>query len=224
MGLELKWLRTLLESVISGSEVQVDIVTLPAANLGQKAMAASVSVVPASDIADATYVGDIKFGEAVIAGENHIGQVGVDGTEIVLIPTITAGAYTSGDALGGLLTFANAARISGGRGVVTKVVIVDDDNELQPIDLVLFNQTFTATGDNDAFAPSEADLENCIGHISIAATDYASFSANAEATKRNVGFDYKLAATSLFGQMVIRDTGGYAATDDLTVKITVILD
>lgn len=42
----------------------VDIVTLPAANLGQQAMAASVSIVPASNITDATYIGDIKFGEA----------------------------------------------------------------------------------------------------------------------------------------------------------------
>ena len=143
---------------------------------------------------------------------------------IALTPTITAGAYTAGDALGGLLTFGGAAAVAAGRGTITKVVIVDDDNELQPIDLVLFNQTFTPTADNDPFAPSEADLENCIGHISIAATDYASFSANAVATKRNVGFDYTVNGTSLFGQMVIRDVGGYAATDDLTVKITVILD
>ena len=143
---------------------------------------------------------------------------------IFITPAITAGAYTSGDALGGLLNFASAAAVAGGRGTITKVVIVDDDNKLQPIDLVLFNQTFTATADNAPFAPSEADLENCIGHISIAATDYASFNANAVATKRNVGFDYTLTGTSLFGQMVIRDVGGYAAVDDLTIKITVILD
>ncbi len=194
---------------------------MPAA-LGMGTMAQSLPVVLPSNTTDGTYIGDIKFGEAIIAGENHIGQVGVDGLDIVLIPTITAGAYTSGDALGGLLTFPNAARVSGGRGTITKVVVVDDANKLQPIDIVFFDQTFTAISDNDAFAPSEADLENCLGHISIAATDYASFSANAEATKRNVGFDYKLDGTSLFGQAVIRDTGGYNATDDLTVKITVV--
>lgn len=42
--------------------VKVD--TLPAANLGQRAMAASLSIVPANNITDATYIGDIKFGEA----------------------------------------------------------------------------------------------------------------------------------------------------------------
>lgn len=53
----------------------VDIVTLPAGNLGQQAMAASLSVVPASDVTDATYIGDIKFGEALPAGSNAIGKL-----------------------------------------------------------------------------------------------------------------------------------------------------
>lgn len=53
----------------------VDIVTLPAGNLGQKAMAASLSIVPASDVADTTYIGDIKFGEAIPAGTAIIGAV-----------------------------------------------------------------------------------------------------------------------------------------------------
>jgi len=41
----------------------VDLLTLPAGNLGQQNMAESLSVVPADDITDATYIGDIKFGE-----------------------------------------------------------------------------------------------------------------------------------------------------------------
>jgi hypothetical protein len=53
----------------------VDIVTLPSGNLGMQAMAASLSVVPASDITDGTYIGDIKFGEALPAGSNAIGKL-----------------------------------------------------------------------------------------------------------------------------------------------------
>jgi len=53
----------------------VDVASLPAANLGQKAMAASLSVTPASDVTDATYIGDIKFGEALPAGTNAIGKL-----------------------------------------------------------------------------------------------------------------------------------------------------
>jgi hypothetical protein len=38
--------------------------TIPAGNLGQQHKAASLSIAPADDITDATYIGDIKFGEA----------------------------------------------------------------------------------------------------------------------------------------------------------------
>jgi len=53
----------------------VDIVTLPAGNLGQQAITASLSVVPANNITDTTYIGDIKFGESLPAGTNNIGDV-----------------------------------------------------------------------------------------------------------------------------------------------------
>ena len=152
--------------------------------------------------------------------------VNVAGRQITIVqtPTITAGAYTAGDALGGLLEFAGAAVVAGGSGIIAKVVIIDDDQEDQPIDLVFFDRTFTATADNAPFDPTDVDMQNCIGVVSIAATDYADFADNGVATKRNVGFPFVLNGTSLFGQMRIGDVGGYAATDDLTVKITIFMD
>lgn len=78
----------------------VDIVTLPAGNLGQQTMAASLSVVPASNITDATYIGDIKFGEALPAGTNAIGKLaansGVDIGDVDVL-SIAAGANLIGD-------------------------------------------------------------------------------------------------------------------------------
>lgn len=146
-----------------------------------------------------------------------------DVVDIVLTPTISAAAiYAAGDALGGRLDFANAVSEAGGTGIVTKVVIVDDDQELAPIGIVFFNQAFAATADNAPFDPSDADLQNCIGHITIAQTDYANFNDNAVATKRDVGFEFVLAAgTMLYAQMVVRATPTYAAVDDLTVKLTI---
>lgn len=58
----------------------VDIVSLPSGNLGMQLMASSLSVVPASNITDATYIGDIKFGEALPTGSNVIGAVTQSGT------------------------------------------------------------------------------------------------------------------------------------------------
>jgi hypothetical protein len=147
--------------------------------------------------------------------------------EIVLTPTISAAAiYAAGDAIGGQLVFAAAGALWGEGGEITKVVIVDDDREMAPIDLVLFDRTFTATADNAPFDPSDADLENCIGYIDVAATDYGAFVDNAVAAKASglrMPFDFKLpaGAVALYGQMVVRGTPTYTAIGDLTIKITV---
>jgi len=72
---------TLLTPLVdSDGHTQIDVLALPAGNLGMRAMAASLSVVPANDITDGTYIGDIKFGEAMPAGTALIGKVGIDQT------------------------------------------------------------------------------------------------------------------------------------------------
>lgn len=58
----------------------VDIKEFPAGNLGQRLKAASLSVAPATDIVDATYIGDVKFGEELPAGTQLVGKVGIDQT------------------------------------------------------------------------------------------------------------------------------------------------
>lgn len=45
----------------------VDVLSLPAGNLGQRAMSASLSIVPANDITDGTYVGTVKVASSGIA-------------------------------------------------------------------------------------------------------------------------------------------------------------
>ncbi len=169
---------------------------------------------------------NMQIGDADVSPTNPVDVTTEDPIVIAQTPTITAGLYAAGDALGGLLTFANAARVAGGGGTITKVVVIDDDQELAPIDVVFFDQTFGATADNAAFDPTDADMQNNIGYIDIAATDYADFNDNSVAAKTSglrMPFDYDLVAagTSLFAQMVVRDTPTYTATDDLTIKITV---
>ena len=143
--------------------------------------------------------------------------------EIIVTPTITAGAYAAGDAVGGLLTFAQAASIYKGDAILTKIVIIDDAMQDAILDLWLFDQTFTPTADNDPFDISDADLQNCVGVLHIVAADYEDALDNSVATVE-CEFDFTLVATgtSLFGQLVNpTDTPTYAAIDDLTIKLTV---
>ena len=160
---------------------------------------------------------------AVTAGENHLGSVSGHGKTIGVIPTVTAGAYSAGDTVGGLMTFANAARATGAGGVLKSVVLLDDAGQDAELELWLFNVTFTAIADNAAWAPSEADLEKLICVVST--TDGAWRAADTpSANVIEVAQRYDLVGTSIFGQLVTRGTPTYAATDDVTVKNGLLQD
>lgn len=189
---------------------------------GQKTMAASLPVAIASNQTDLPITLD---GEAVIlgAGEAHIGQVGSEGTTIAQTPTIDDDAYTAGDNVGGLLTFASAARNAASGGVIKNVFIIDDAGQDAELELWLFNQTFTQGDDDAAWAPSEADLENCIGVISTSGSTWRAAGTPSVITIE-VAQRYDLTGTSLFGRLVTRGTPNYDATDDLTIKVALLQD
>lgn len=139
-------------------------------------------------------------------------------------PIITAGAYTAEDTFGDRLVFASAVEVAGGAGVITKVQILSNALQSSPIDLWLFTKTFTAGNDNDPFAVSDADLQNCLGYIDITAADYSIAANNEQAcVTRNtrMPFEFVLSGTSLFGQMKILAGDTYGATDDVTVVLTI---
>jgi hypothetical protein len=180
-----------------------------------------------------TVSGDVRIvaGTAVIGklaanSGVDIGSVGVlsAGKTISQTPTISAAAiYASGDNVGGLLTFADAARAAAGGGIITNLRIIDDDKEKGNLELWLFNQTFTAGNDNAVWTPVEAELENLV--CVIATSDGAWFdAANQSVAVVNAIKRYDLIGTSLFGRLVTRGTQTYTATDDLTVKLGMLQD
>lgn len=148
------------------------------------------------------------------------------GDTVSQTPTITAGAYQAADAVGGLLTFANAAAESGLGGVIKTVVIIDDAAQSAGLQLWLFDRIFTAMVDNAPWAPSEADLENLIGVVTTDDSAQGWLTAGTgTAITINVATRFDLLATSMFGQLVTPvDAPTYVATDDLTVKVGLLQD
>jgi hypothetical protein len=138
-------------------------------------------------------------------------------------PTVsTSPAYTAGDAMGGLLTFAGAVLAAGGSGVVLSATALCKTPALLPIlELWLFKVTFTPTADNSPFAPSDGDMANCIGVIPIAA--WYDDTANSIAVWRGV-HPMVLTGTSLFGQLVTRTAVTLGSTSDITVGLNVMQD
>ena len=167
-------------------------------------------------------IGDVDV-LSIAAGENHLGKVGGEGLTIAQTPTIDTDAYTANDNVGGLLEFANAARVSGGGGLLNKVVIIDDAKQDAELELWLFDRTFTQGADDAAWSPSEADLENLVDVVSTADGTYYD-TANQGVCVIELARRYDLNGTSLFGRLVTRGTPTYAATDDLTIKVGLIQD
>lgn len=140
-------------------------------------------------------------------------------------PTITAGtAYAAKDAVGGLLTFAGAARYTAGSGRVVGVTIVDRDQERADLDLILFDQTITAPTNDAAFDPTDTELTYVVGWVPVSAGAYADFNDNSVAyVPADVPY-VLVGGTSLFGVLVARGTPTYTATGDLTVILTMAVD
>ena len=165
-------------------------------------------------------IGDVDV-TSIAAGETHIGDVGGADIIITQTPTVTAGAYSANDAVGGLLTFTNAARVSGGGGVIKSVVFIDDAGQDVALELWLFDTTITAIADNAAWALTEAQLHTCVAVISTTDGTWRA-SGTPSVCDVDVSRGYTCTGTNLFGQIVTRGTPTFAATDDVTVRIQLL--
>lgn len=144
-------------------------------------------------------------------------------TRIQVSQTTSAAAYEALDAIGGLMTFANAARISGGSIHIESVTIVDEDSQAAAMDLVLFRASITGPTDEVAFDPTDAELLDCIGVIEFTADDYHAFTDNSVAHK-DCALTATLAGTSLYGVLVARGTPTYASTSSIHCTVTLVQD
>lgn len=164
----------------------------------------------------------VQVGGADVSTTNPL-PVGTEGITISQTPVVTAGAYSANDAVGGLLTFANAARLTGGGGVIKDLLIIDDAGQDVALELWLFRETFTAMVDNAAWAPSQADLRKLVAVIST--SDGAWFAAGTPSVARvEASQRYDCVGTSLFGQLVTRGAPTFAATDDVTAILGLLQD
>lgn len=143
-------------------------------------------------------------------------------------PTIVPAAYGNGDAIGGLLTFANVCSAFEPAFRIADAVLIDNSKQSAYVRLMCFDRAFTPTADNAPFDPTDADLQYVIGWVGWAAADYAALSDNSVAQKGGdlgavFGKWMRLidGGTDLFAQLVSYGTPTYVAADDLTVKLLI---
>lgn len=141
-------------------------------------------------------------------------------------PTITAGAYAAGDAVGGLLTFANMMDFDPNyandfKAVVTKLLIEDKASHT-PVEfnLILFDSTFTPTADNSPFPttnPTETFLgTNFQGHIPILTDKWVDLNGCNLFTDKPM-LEVESVDGNIYGQLVAVGAPTFESTSDLVI-------
>jgi hypothetical protein len=123
---------------------------------------------------------------------------------------LTNATYAAGDQLGNQYTFASAARVSGGTGRITSVVLMDEADTIGPVDVVFFDRSVTLAADNAAFSISDADLLFVQGYVQLAgAYDFAN---NRLCVAHNLSIPYTCNATSLYAACITRSANAAIAS------------
>ena len=159
------------------------------------------------------------------AGELHLGSV--SGTTYVHEVTLSldTNAYADGDVLADTQEIASAVRVAAGAGVLHSVAVLDKDDQGEALDIVFLKTDVSLGTENAAVSISDADADEILCIVEVAAGDYVDLINSQLATKSSVGVGVKAAAaaTSLFVGAISRGTGTYTAAG-ITLKITILAE
>ncbi len=172
---------------------------------------------------------NVTFGTRKNGSTNYSGVVLINRALVTVevTPTITAGPYTTGDVVGGKLTFTDAANRSGGGGIIRSLIITDLGDQKANLDLLLFdsdpsNGTYT---DDAAVDVDDLDLVKVVAQISIVTADYKSFTDNAAAALKDLGAAFQCSGSAnLYGLLIARAGPTYTSTGDLTIRLVIEQD
>lgn len=139
---------------------------------------------------------------------------------ISVTPTISAGAYTANDNVGGLMKFKDPAIVKGETVIIHGASLGDAAKQSVNTDLVIFREkpasTFT---DNAEQVISDADLPLILHVLNF--TSYDAFSANSSAQINDIKITVPVTSDGIYAALVTRGTPTYVATSDLDIVLTV---
>lgn len=95
---------------------------------------------------------------------------------------------TSAPTTGGF-TLSGAARVSGGAGIITDLIITSSNDPATKLqgEIWIFDRAVTAVNDNAAFAVSDAEIKTCVAKVPFVLED-AGNNGFYHATNLNIGF------------------------------------
>jgi len=138
----------------------------------------------------------------------------------IVTPTITAGAYSSGDNVGGKMTFQIPPSVNGGRAQIRSVTLTDKAKQQVDTDIVIFDSDPTSTTftDNVEMDIDDSDLDKIILNEDL--RTHNPYKDNG--ISQNLSLQTAVEPnTSYFATIVTRGTPTYASTSDLSVVIII---
>lgn len=135
--------------------------------------------------------------------------------------TVTAGAYSTGNAVGGKITLTNLFPLGSTYDcAVTDVVLLDKAGQVVNYELHFFDSDLAGTvTDKTAFAVAAADLPKSLGHLALAGL--VSLGANGGViTLSNIYKRLTLVGRSAYAVLLVRGAPTYASTSDVLLRIT----
>ncbi len=173
---------------------------------------------------------------AMLAGENHFGEVG--GRTTVISACVTrpndSASYVAGDMWanattnGTLLRFPSCARKDNGSGIIAQVLCVNSASlATQPqINLWLFDNVVTSPSDNAPFALTDAEIEYTLGVTELSTWFAGGSTLNSLAQVRNVDIPFvcQSACNSLWGIPVVMNSCSPAAQQNLQFRLGILQD
>ncbi len=149
-------------------------------------------------------------GRQIVIGANMLHITATSKTRTADTNTYAAGDTISEATSGSTVwTFSEVVRSNGGSGVITKVFIDDNQSPALILDaeLWLFDTTVTADQDNEAFTPTDAEMQTLQAVIPLSTAYVGTASGNTLLSSGIINEPFKcaLSADDLFGVLVARN-------------------
>lgn len=136
--------------------------------------------------------------------------------------TVTAGAYTAKDVIGGEQTI-TAGRDPMFSGIIRSITVADKAAQAVNLNFHFFKSNPASNiADNAAFDPSDADLLLHIGTCEV--TTHHSFSDNSVSVEDNCDLHFDISADTLYYYIEAVTAPTYASTSDVQVTIVIEQD
>lgn len=157
---------------------------------------------------------------ALAAGENFVGAVGGKSKNVSIAVPTTANTYAAGKVIGGVLTIANASRLSGKETLLQSLHIKDTSNGKGAFSILIFDSdpsSGATVSDNSTFAYGSSAYAKQIGLISIAASDYKTFDSKASAPITGLGRVYTPNGSANLYAVIVAESSVTLTANCLTI-------